>query len=263
MQSGHIVIRSRDRNTTISPSPADVFINSNISYFSNSNIRSVEGESFEAFYSIPNINLRNNVLLLDDGATSYPVEVPEGYYNYDELAVELATQLNLLGLGAFTVDWDTTNNKKFTMVSPVSLSIVQYPNQRKDLSEVMGFQKDVNGTVFLGSFPDISYTRNIYVVSDAFHDRKRIDDQCSTPLLNNLIMVVPVHWNEYYNVDELEPRNIFHQPNVTKRINFDKTTTISNIDIRLYDDVGDILYVPKDGVSNLNWRLTLNISRDL
>lgn len=263
MQSGHIVIRSRDRNKSLSPSPADVFINSNISYFSNSNIRSIEGESFEAYYAVPNINPRNNTLVIDDGGTSYPVPVPEDYYDYDSLASALETQLNTLGLGAFSVDWDTTNANKFTLTSPVAVSIVQYPPQRKDLSEVMGFTQDVNGTVFLGTLPDLTYTRNIYVVSDAFHDRKRIDDQTSTPLLNNLVMEVPVYWNEYHNINELVPRNIFHQPNVPKKINFDNTTTISNIDVRLYDDQGEVLYVPSDATNAINWRLTLNISRDL
>ena len=69
--------------------------------------------------------------------------------------------------------------------------------------------------------------------------------------------------NEYYDVNELAPRNIFHQPNVPKRINFDNTTTISNIDIRLFDDQGETLYVPKEGPDSLRWRLTMNLSRDL
>ena len=241
-----------------------MFINSNISYFSNSSVRSIEGESFEAFYDIPNINERNNVLLLDDGATSYPVTVAEGTYDYNDLATALEASLNLLGIGVFTVDWDTVNKNKFTIGCPVALKVTNYEIQRRDLGELMGFTKDLPlSLTLLGSCPDLTYTRNIYVTSDSLHNRKRIDDQTSTPLLNNLMMVVPVHWNEYYNVAELSPRNIYHQPNIPKKINFDDTTTISNVDIRLFDDQGEIMYVPKDSPHCLRWRLTLNISRDV
>lgn len=262
MQSGYLIIRSQDRNLSLSPSPANVFINSNISYFSNSNIASLEGESFEAFYDIPNINERNNFLLLDDGATSYPVSVPEGYYNYTELAAALQTALNLLGLGAFTVDWNVSNKNNFTMVSPVAVSVVNYPSQLRDLGDVMGFIKNEVGTTFKGFSPDITYTRNIYVTSNALHNRKRIDDQASNPTIDNVIMVVPIHWNDYYNADELSPRHVYHEPNIPKRVNFDNTTTISNIDIRLLDDQGEVLYIPQQGRNAVRWRLTISISRN-
>lgn len=263
MQSGYLVIRSQDRNLSISKSPANVFINSNISYLSNANVRSLEGESFEAFYDVPNINIRNNTLLLDDGATSYPATVPEGNYNYNELATALEASLNLLGIGAFTVDWDSVNKNKFTLVSPVLVTIKQNPVQKRDLGDVMGFIKEVNSLTHLGSCPDLTYTRNIYVTSSELHNRKRIDDQASSNLLNDMLMIVPIHWNEFYNINELSPRNIYHQPNVPKRVNFDSSTTISNIDVVLYDDQGEILYVPDNALNCLRWRLTINISRDL
>ena len=261
-QSAYIIVRSRDRNIGQSPSPANIYINSSISYFSNTEIKSVEGESFECFYDVPNINIRNNVLLLDDGATSYPVTISEGVYNYLELAAALTIQLNTLGLGVFAVDYGVTVKNAFTMASPVPVSIVDFPEQKRDLGDMMGFVKDQTASSFLGSSPDLAYTRNIYVSSGALNNRKRIDDQASSPLYDNLMLVVPVYENSYVDVDQLQPRNIYYQPHNPKKINFDNAQAISNLDVTLYDDEGEILYVPS-GSNCLNWRLNMSISRDL
>ena len=86
----YLVLRSEDRDKEQDPSPSEIFFTSQISYFSNTGISSLEGESFNMFFDIPNINERNNVLVIDDGGTSYPVTLPEAPYNYDQLGPALS-----------------------------------------------------------------------------------------------------------------------------------------------------------------------------
>ena len=262
----YLVLRSDDRDKDQDPSPSEIYFTSQISYFSNTGISEVEGESFNMFYDIPNINERNNVLVLEVGASSFPVTVPEGSYNHISLGTALAVQLNTLGLGAFACAW-VPITQKFELTCPVLASVAVYPPLKRDLAKVMGFTYGLAPSLTIdGNSADLSYTRDIYVVSDTMHRNKRNDDQASSNLLNNILMIVPVYGStivdrsnsgvgtgkEYY----LNPRNIFYQPHVTKKIAFNRDEAVSNINIRLYDDQGEQLYNPH-GKDSYRYRISM------
>lgn len=271
MDQGYLILRSQDRNKLVNVSPADVYFNSTISYISNAGVKKIEAESFQMFYDVPNINERNNVLLIDDGATSYPVTVPERTYNYPSLAAEVAVQLNLLGIGAFTCIWDIATDS-FVITCPVPMTIQKYPAQKRDLGSVMGFGYNLPLNVSLiGGSADLNYTRDVYVISNELHRRKKIDDQSTNNFFDNVLMVVPILIYEQFPRSNrvappgkeylLYPKNVFYEPNVPKQINFDSSSAVSNIDVRLLDDQGEVLYIPNTNKETLRWRLNLLITK--
>src|SRR5579862_6728376 len=104
---GFLIIRSQNRNVINYPDPGSFTITEAETNFRESNIKKFKATSVQFFYDIPNINARNNGMVITTATTSYPVTVPETFYDYNALATALAVQLNTLGLGAFTVTWNT------------------------------------------------------------------------------------------------------------------------------------------------------------
>jgi len=268
--SSFFVFRARDRNLGTSPDPNNVVITPSSSYFSLNGIRSFVPHSFQMLYDIPNINARNNVMVIDDGTTSYPITITESYYDFTMLATAIQTRLNTLGLGAFTFVWDTTIYR-FVMNSPIPIRFTHYPPQKRDLTNVVGFPYDgALATVNTGGYADLCYTRDIYVCSNVLNRNRKIIDQCSDPAINDLLMVVPIyeHSEEFQRNNSattvpvqylLNPRNVFYREDIAKVINYNINDSIPSVDIRLFDDQGDILYNPYGVVGN-QWRVSVLIN---
>lgn len=267
---GYLVLRSEDRDKTTDESPSNIYFTEKQNYFSNSGVNSLEGESFQMFYDVPNINERNNVLVVDDGGTSYPVIVPEGGYTYISLAGRLAIELNALGLGLWAVVWNLIN-QRFEITAPVPVKFTKYPLQKRDMGAIVGLEYETPLQLnFFGGSADLSYTRDIYIVCDSLHRHKREDDQFTNPRFNNVLMVVPVYGNEEIvranGADGtqkgtfLNPRSIYYQPSWPKKINFNPMEAISNIRIQLFDDQGELLYNPY-GKESYRYRMTLSFTK--
>lgn len=269
MSSSYLILRSKDRSDTNSPNPNSVIITPSTSYFSQSSINSFVPESFQMLYDIPNINARNNVMVLDDGTTSYPITVAESFYDFNTLAAAILVQLNLLGLGAFAFTWNTATYR-FNMTSPVPIRFTKYPPQIKDLTAMVGFQHDTAlSTSYIGGYADLCYTRDIYICSTALHRSKKVIDQCSDTRINDVLMIVTIYDSEEFKRSNalvatydylLNPRNVFHEPHNPKLIHYNINDSIPSIDIRLLDDQGEILYNPYGVVGN-DWRLSLLINK--
>lgn len=270
MSSSYLILRSLDRSTSTSPNPNNVIITPSVSYFSQSSINSFIPESFQMLYDIPNINARNNVMVVDDGGTSYPITITESFYTFDTLATAIQTQLNTLGLGAFTFVWDTTLYR-FVINSPVPIRFTHFPSQRKDLTAMVGFPYDTAlASSYTGGYADLCYTRDIFVCSQAIHRSKKVIDQCSDSQINDVLMVVPVYPSEEFKRSNskvptahdylLNPRNIFYQPHQPKLIHYNEYDSLPSIDVRLLDDLGDILYNPYGLIGN-DWRVSLLINK--
>ena len=266
----YFVLRSSDRNKSQNPLPNEIYFDGQAVGFTNSGIRTIEGESVNMFYDIPNINPRNNIIVIDNGVQSFPVEIPTGHYNYFSLAGSLSIVLNTLGLGLFSVSWDVPNNR-FSIVAPIPIKITKYPLQRRDLGAVMGFVYDqplsltVNGVA-----SDLAYTRDIYIISDTMHRHKRNDDQSTSPFFSNILFVVPVYGNEQIRrinpADPngtdyfITPRNIYYDPSWTKQIAFNPQEQLSFASITLLDDQGEKLYCRPDS-EDVIFRLSLKLSK--
>jgi len=257
MSNSDLIIRSANRNTLIYPDPGQFTITQSQTSFSESGIRRLGCESVQFFYNIPNINARNNVMVITTSSMSYLVTVPESFYDYNTLATALAVQLNTLGLGAFTVTWSTTLYR-FVITAPVPINMFSYPGQRRDLSAVMGFSYNLPlATTITGQMADLTYTRNLYITSNALNRHKTMGDQASN-FFNNILFVVPVYNSSEFQRSNsltaeygylLDPHNIFYQPHNMKTINWNGDT-IGDIDVAVYDDQEQILYNPYTSPGN-------------
>jgi hypothetical protein len=249
MSSSYLVIRSEDRNKSFFPNPNDFRITSAQTFFGETGIYNVRPESVSFFYNIPNINATNNVILVDNGVMSFPVTVPESFYDYTDLATALAIALNALAIGVFTVTWNTTTYR-YVITSTVPVTINQYPPLRRDLGAVMGFAYGLPlSTTITGQAADLAYTRNIYITSNTLNRHKSASDQTSSQQ-QNILCVIPVYPSEEFirsnalnakNDYLLNPRSIYYEPHNMKVIKWN-TEAMGDIDIRVYDDYDQLLY---------------------
>lgn len=266
----YFVVRSSDRNKDQNPQPNDIYFDGQSVGFTNTNIRTIEAESVNMFYDVPNINPRNNVMVLDTGFQSYPITIETGYYNYPALAFAIQTALNGLGLGAFSFVWDVPK-QRYDMVSPIPVFITKYPLQRRDLAQVVGFSYNQAPSIsVVGGSADLAYTRDIYVISDSLHRHKRNDDQTTSPFFSNILFVVPVYENgpvgranqvdgtpqDYYVV----PRNIYYIPSWMKQIAYNPQEQLSSLRVYLLDDQGEPLYM-RPNSEDVRYRLSLKLSK--
>ena len=255
--AGFLVIRSKNRNVQIFPDPANFTLTQSQTSFAEAEIRKFKCTSVEFFYDIPNINARNNVMIITTAGMSYLVTVPETFYDYNALAAALAVQLNTLGLGLFTVVWNTTIYR-FQITSPVSINMVPFPGQLRDLSAVMGFAYNLpRSTAITGQMADLAYTRNLYITSNALNRHKKMNDQASN-FFNNILFIVPVYPSEEFKRDNasvhdsgylLDPRNISIEYFHPKQLHWNKDT-VGDIDIQVYDDQEELLYNPFQATGN-------------
>lgn len=264
MNQSYLVIKSEDRDKILYPQPNDFSITSTTTFFGESGIKTIQGESVEFFYNIPNINARNNTLVISTATQSFPVTVPETFYDYAALATALTTQLNTLGIGVFLVTWNTATYR-FNVTSPVPINFVKYPPLKRDLAAVMGFayNKPLSVTI-IGQGADLSYTRNIFIVSHTLNRNKRASDQNSSQV-TDILFVVPVYDSSSFertnavvanNPYMLNPLNIFYQPFNMKSIRWDQES-IGDITIRVFDDQDELLYNPYGDQFSWSFRFSL------
>jgi hypothetical protein len=265
MKQSYIVIRSENRNKSIFPEPNDFRITEGTTFFGESGIKYIQGESCQFFYNIPNINGYNNVMLINTATMSYPVTVAQGFYDYTGLATALQAALIALGIGAWTVTWNTTTYR-YVITGPVPFNFLPYPPLRRDLSAVMGFA--YNGNLTAGPVSsqgaDLAYTRNIYITSNNLNRHKKCQDQSSSNF-NNLLFVIPVYPSEEFirsnsvntnNSYLLDPRNIFYEPHNMKAITW-AGENIGDIDIQVYDDQEQLLFNPWGNQFSWSFRISL------
>ena len=254
MNQSYFVINSDDRDKVNYPDPSDYKVVGNDQSFSAENVGSLEATEFSMYYDVPNINLRNNVMLVDDGGSSYPLTVKEGFYTHATLATALQVEL-ILALGAGqSVVFDPVK-QRYTMTTTVPIKYVKYPLQVRDLTDVMGFNKNKPlSLVNVSGSSDLVYTRNIYVKSNSIHRSKTIQDQSTTSILTDLLMTVPI-----YESGSLvsEPQQIAYQVSWPKKIYVNSQDRISSFDLQLLDDQGEHLYNPNVGLNT--WKYHINI----
>ncbi len=255
--AGFLVIRAQNRNVQIFPDPANFRLTQSQTSFSEGSIRKFKCTSVQFFYNIPNINARNNTMVITTATQSFLVTVPETFYDYIALAAALAVQLNTLGLGLFTVVWNTTIYR-FVITSPVPINMVPFPGQRRDLSAVMGFAYNLpRSMIITAQMADLAYTRNLYITSSALNRHKKMNDQASN-FFNNILFIVPVYPSEEFKRDNavvdiygylLNPRNIYIEYFHPKQLNWNGDT-IGDVDIQIYDDQEELLYNPYTSPGN-------------
>lgn len=254
MSQAYLIVNSNDRNKDLYPDPANYKVIGDRFSFAGREISFIKATEFSMNYDIPNICNRNNVMVVDDGATSYPLSVPQGYYDEAALASILQTQLIGAIGGGQSVLWSTVQ-QRFSIQTTIPIKFTQYPLQKKDLSDVMGFAK--NGPLLTSNVSgssDLVYTRNMYLKSNDLHKYKNINDQSTSQNLIDILMTIPVYQP---GADLTKPQTISYEASWPKNISYDNANSITAFDMQLLDDQGETLYNP-DGVSN-SWNYHLTI----
>lgn len=244
MSQAYFVINSNDRNKALYSNPADYRVVSTNYNFSAKDIAGLAGTEFSMKFDIPNINARNGKMIIDDGVSSYPIVIDDGFYDEAALAGLVQTQLIVaLGAGQFC-NWNSLK-QRFVILTNVPIKITDLTGLSRDLADVMGFIKegDLNITNTGGS-SDLVYTRNIYLKSNTLHKNKTLQDQSTSPILTDLLMAIPVYQP---GADTSKPQIISYQVTEPKRIHYNKGDSITSFDMQLLDDQGEPLYNPDTG----------------
>jgi hypothetical protein len=229
----------------------------------------------------PNINIRNNTfglgLELTPGVfTTYFITVPEGFYKPTELASAMQLIMNSpvgfqifpatapptylpAGGGWFVSTLPSTNaftitNATIAFSKPIAAYISSFQSA---IDQVINFNapEEANAVnTFTGGIPSMAYTQYIDFVSTNLTKHQRLKDNLTQFNYTNIIyrlylssgtFQAPLTDDTYFGS---RPADIYRQVPVPKFMQWNKNEMISAIDVKLYDDAGELLYIPPE-----NW----------
>ena len=240
--NGAIYIDSRQSIRTYAKK-ADMEFNNR---FTLQGIKKIALCSYDFVYDLDNINDLNNTAYIETTSQSYPIKIANGKYNYTQLATAIDNGLTTTGLGSFTVTYSGTS---FEIVGPVLFRFIYGPAIHTDWADMIGMGKRVSYalTQISVGVVDISYTKAIYICSNALHSYKDKADSL-TNNRNNILEIVYVNKDAYLGDDKDANAPITNQAHhITDRIaelkwvNLMSNRDFNQIDIRLYDDDGFLL----------------------
>jgi len=247
----------------------------------------------------PNVNKNNNKLWLTGGNSNVVAnaaliycEIPEGFYNGTELANIMETTMN--SATGFNLpdgtpinfgdpDWTVTYNLDgtFTLDNTTDYFFVStgkdtqwdVPSVRgiKTLNDIMGFNYGGPEPALLdqtqtGGVASMSYTRYIDVVSNKLTKFQNAKDGL-TQLNNYNGILCRIYLDSGLNNSLLDTEpfgtrpciNLYREYKNPKFIQWNRNEFVSDIDIKLYDDLGQPLYIPTKNQGS-NFYLTLQLS---
>ena len=232
----------------------------------------------------PNVNIRNNVFYLNIEGIEYYLSIPEGFYKPSELASTMQTIAN--GATGFRTvasvnttpvyttvgqPWTIATNAlgRFTISSSggatfsvyIENPIVTIPS---NINTVINFFTGTPVTTKTGGIPSMAYTRYIDFVSSNLTKHQRLKDALTQFNYTNIIyrlyleneVNLPLTDDTFFGS---RPCDIYRQIANPKTIQWNKNEMISAIDIKLYDDNGELLYIPNQDW-DANYLLTMQLS---
>lgn len=218
-------------------------------------------------YCSPNINLRNNkITFLDDGAASFDIEIPQGFYTPLELAAELESQLDAeIPSQTWTVSYE---NSHFKIESDAEFQILPFdyedPQQLvKGLYFMMNW--NINNSApdtsqIAMDFPSLTYTKYIDICSRQLTQYQKVKDNstrenqtpavlCRLYLGNYTVEGLPATSGQETTWPGARPCVIQRIMNVPKYSMWNPGQFIDQIDIQLRDDTGNLLFIPSNAIS--------------
>lgn len=229
-------------------------------------LNAVALSSFDFTYGFCNVNSRNNTAYIDDGATTYPVTLLNGFYDYPTFLTEMKTRLDALGLGAFGI---TFTDNIYAMLAPVP---IQFKNNfltaGRDWVDMAGFTKETPLNVsHVGGTANIAYTDAIYIICEELHRRQTMNDANTRSTMSNVLGVVYVNENRDLGSDKIaedinRPRHITTRMKVLKWINKDPNNSVGVFTIRLVDAQGLPLPLKTDGCGSVGYTMELMVKNN-
>jgi hypothetical protein len=231
----------------------------------------------------PNINIRNQVFELRINGVDYYLTVPEDFYKPSELASTMQTIANS-ATGFRTTASQGTTPVYFTgatwvitsdAIGRFTVTATGATFTTETVLDVKGYENNLNGLMnFFSSNPPVAsakggiasmtYTKYIDFVSTNLTKHQRLKDCLTQFNYTNIIYrlylnnenQLPLTDDTYFSA---RPSDIYRQITNPKTIMWNKNEMISAIDIKLYDDGGELLYIPADEWDT-NYLMTIQLS---
>jgi hypothetical protein len=278
-QNAFLLIDSNDRYLLKNDGEYDNInpINPNDIYISHQKLNGF-GEIKRVFVSdiyfewrTPNINIRNQIFQLRINGVDYYLTVPEDFYKPSELALAMQTIANgatgfrtIASQGGIPVY--SAVGQPWTFVTDAigrfTITATGATFTTETLTNVTGYESNLNNLMnyltpvlpvatYRGGIADLTYTKYIDFVSTNLTKHQRLKDALTQFNYTNIIYrlylnnenQLPITDDTYFSS---RPSNIYRQIANPKTIMWNKNEMISAIDIKLYDDGGELLYIPED-----------------
>ena len=225
--------------------------------FKANSVKRIALASYDFAVDFDNINENNNIAVIDNGLSSFPIELTLGKYTYSQLATQIQTQLNAAGLGVFTVSYV---NSRYEITAPIPIKFISNPFRPtgKDWADMISIKKTSQLSLsFVGGVADIAYTNKLYVVCDDAHRFKLVSDESSTQRLQNVLGVVYLNEDSNLNDTIIQPKHATERLPWLKWINHKLLTELGPVRIVIRDDRG--LSIPPSQKDKFKWSLELYI----
>lgn len=240
--NGLAVINSRDCPSNQAAGSARYSLDANVRGFT-----SLSLVEYELVLDVPHINSTNNVAVIDTGTQSYPVEIASGSYDTETLRVAFETQLNTLGLGAFTVALDA-GLLRYTITAPVPVRIATNPILvgAWDFTRMMGFPQGAPlSATITGGLIDLTWTTSIFVISREAHRQIKKRDITSDGRAGDILAVVPLREDDTSPATQDFGKGVYAgRIETPKHVPYSPNVSLANLDIVLLDDRGN--RIPED-----------------
>lgn len=198
---------------------------------------------FYMYYDVPNCNPRNNFFRIEGSLGNFNIVVAEGYYGTTALLfAAMQTALNAqaapyapwtVAAGSLGQTTLTATAGTFNVVCSGGPSAGFNPKQFNLMGIDTTFASASSQTLFR---PTLIYTRYVDITSNAITKFQRSDTTTSNRP-SNLVVRVPVTQALSSTPQVLNVR----YENI-KFIKYTQGASISNIDVRIYDEYGETLY---------------------
>ncbi len=213
--------------------------------------------SYDFVYAINNINNNNNIAFIDTSTQSFQITLPNGNYNYTDLATVIQTQLNI-AIAGMTASFA---NGVYTITSPTAFRFLVNPfrPESRDWADMITMTKPsspIRQLSWTGGIPDITYTNKIYITCEGINRFKDKADESSVNRINNCLGVVYVNSNlqmETPTPDTFNQHHATRQIHSLKWIKHKSKFDLGPLSIVLLDDRG--LNLPSDQLNKIRWSI--------
>lgn len=244
MDTGILILNSKDRP----PSDNPVDVNFDTDFLNFIDVNKIAVSSYFFNYTVPNVNPRNNKGAVSDGATSYPFQMPEGFYDMASFLIAFETALNTTPL-IFTVLESAPNTIEVTCTVP--FTFVNNGEVKRDLADLAGMSYDTPLSLAqTGCFTNLIYTPYIDIVSPTLHQFHSLLDFATNRRSNNFL--TRVYLDKY-----TEGTAVFREVTNYKWINVVNASATNQLRIQLLDADGEPLYNPCPDGDSLSWNIEM------
>jgi hypothetical protein len=228
-------------------------------------------------------------------AADYYLEIDEGWYTPAELSNAIENKANTVGwtniVGVTQIlgtDWVFTNDPItsafivtaptgppdyfFGYVSTSSPIVQQNGGGNRQLNTMMNFFPGIAENFVgqylagdVGGIPTMAYTQYVDFVSNSLTNFQRLKDTLTQ--FNYTNIVYRLYLNNELGMPQTptsffgsRPSVIYRQINNPKPMLWNKNQMLSAIDMKLYDDTGNLLYIPSINWSSADYLMGLQMS---